>query len=923
MSIRMPDRLRGPWQHALFTTYTIDLGFLEHMVWWPLQETCRNVVVLADEQRLLEACEEQASRRLITHLNRRYLVDGLRFPGAAHPKVVLLTNESRGRLLVGSGNLGPRGWVRGGEVFTEYEFSEDAPEQLAAFVVVRDLLVALLEGSQIAGLARERVEALLEETPWLYQGGVPAPPGVLHNLSRNLFGQLVEAVGGRRVEELRVLSPFYDPGAVALETMLSRFAPERCDVYVEPGCTSVDWRRLATVRDAHAPACRVRPYRRDGCDYVHAKAYLLKLSDGALLLTGSPNLSRAALLSSAANGNLEVASILTGARDEFDGLFDELLAGEPQNDLSQLGLRPPETSEDEAGSARVVLLRAVLGTAVLELCLRGDLPDPDQLTLQMGPRAVALEGFGASLVAGILTVPLSDELREALAAFHALRLQWRDGRDPVESNAVFVMDRSALTAELRSSRSRVEVSAFTDVPMDEALLAVVMPLERLFGDYRGAWRAAVRASNPTPTEDEEQRLILYDDVDLIALRQHPKIQQYLHTHGAAAAGEGGHWNVLDNVSLSVSEFFRQFAQSPGKVRSWEPDVEAIAEEDIDPDEDDVDRRRVATLDLRQRREQAVRRFMHSCLVGVTSEGFREIAGYVFVSRVYAVFHHTLLRFAEEGWVDLAFVGENVEQLWHFYWGTVDQPGYFYSASEAERQLARAVISDYGEEKTLLAMLAALSVAGMPNRVEPLADEQRLAIRDVLRGLLLREPLTFDAASVEAAAVLCSRFSLEGSVAGLAILASLLATERHDTPSGFVRQLVDLVGPAAKGAGFVEGIHCHRPAINQDWSARCFEFIYDAAVDTPDKAIEVLRFWMRWQPELPYYRLCYPPEDAVHLAFYDRVDGRGAYKNRQGGGIVKFGPLTPWEPEWQPGIEHLRDAFLAAEAIPQAAESDSK
>jgi hypothetical protein len=91
----------------------------------------------------------------------------------------------------------------------------------------------------------------------------------------------------------------------------------------------------------------------------------------------------------------------------------------------------------------------------------------------------------------------------------------------------------------------------------------------------------------------------------------------------------------------------------------------------------------------------------------------------------------------------------------------------------------------------------------------------------------------------------------------------------------------------------------------------------------DKAIEVLCFWMRWQPELPYYRLCYPSEDAVHLAFYDRANDSGAYKNRQGGGIVKFGPLAPWEPEWQPGIEHLRDAFLAAEAIPQAAESDSK
>lgn len=909
MSVRMPERLQGQWQHALFTTYTIDLEFFEHQLWWPLPETCRNVVVLADEERFFEACEAEAPRRLVTHLNRRYVVDGLRFPGAAHSKVVLLTDETSGRLMVGSGNLGAKGWVRGGEVFMEYNYADDAADELPAFIAVRDLLAELLEQERIVGLARERVELLLDETPWLYQGVLLDSTPVHHNLSRSLFEQLVETVAGRSVQELRILSPFYDPAAAALEQFLAAFAPERSEVYVEPGCTSVDPQRLAAVRDAQGKSCVVRPFKREGCDYVHAKAYLVKTADAALLLTGSPNLSRSAMLNVAPQSNLEVASLLSGARGDFDYLFDELAAAAPEDDLGKLGLELSETPAGEGSEGIPTLVRAVLRRKVLELQVRGELPALAELALLIGAGPHPLEELGAAAASGGLTVPLSDKLREELAGFQPLRIRWRRPDGSLESNAVFLMDQAALAAEARSPQARAVVSAFTGIPLDDELAGVVMPLEIVFGDFRAAWHPAVKASNPAPSEEDEQLFILYDDVDLKALRQHPKIQQYLHSHGVSTAQDGEHWTVLDSVPLSVAEFFKQFAKREGHAGRWQEEEVVVGEDGVSVTVEEAQTLHAQRLDLQQRRQVAVKRFVGSCLAGVTSEGFRTIAGYVFVSRVYAIFHHTLLRFAEKRWVDLAFLGESVAQLWEFYWGTAEEPGFFFNGTEAERGHAHKLLADCGEPQTLLAMMSALCAAAMPSHVQPLDDDLRRRLRDVLRGLLLCEPLAYGAEGVEAAVSLCSWLSLKGAFSPAQVRDCLLATERSETPSGFVAELAERMGPAAKGAGFVEGVHCHRPAIDRDWSARCLEFIYDSAVDTPDKAAEVLRDWMRWQPELEYYRLCYPPEDAVHLAFYDRVSESGAYLNRRdGGGVVKIGRLAPLEPEWQSGIKRLVALF---------------
>src|SRR5206468_72592 len=128
---------------------------------------------------------------------------------------------------------------------------------------------------------------------------------VRHNLRRSFLDQLLLEVNGEPVEELMILSPFFDRDCIALERLLQATRPSQVTLLAQPGHTSVDPIALRRVLD-HAPGrCEIRPFRiKDGDTYAHAKCYLLKLKNRTLCLQGSPNLSQVAMLLSAPHSNV-------------------------------------------------------------------------------------------------------------------------------------------------------------------------------------------------------------------------------------------------------------------------------------------------------------------------------------------------------------------------------------------------------------------------------------------------------------------------------------------------------------------------------------------------------------------------------------------------------------------------------------------
>ena len=163
--LELPSQLKGPWQHALILTYGADLPFFENALWRQFSGRCRNKIILADGQRYLEACMHYAQNGLVRHLNHLYVTEGIFTSHAAHAKLILLTNSTQGRLLVGSGNLSWQGYASGGEQFSLYEYNAEddiRAETFNAFLTVQELLEALISQGYITG-QRKSMDATLRK----------------------------------------------------------------------------------------------------------------------------------------------------------------------------------------------------------------------------------------------------------------------------------------------------------------------------------------------------------------------------------------------------------------------------------------------------------------------------------------------------------------------------------------------------------------------------------------------------------------------------------------------------------------------------------------------------------------------------------------------------------------------------------------
>ncbi len=288
---------------ALFLTFNADLSFLEAR----LLEICRRagarVTVLAD------ADMWQPDVRAVTSAGRRYHVGMVATSGAFHPKLSMIVGPRRAVAVVGSGNLGMAGWQSNAELATVLKANLDAAP--TAMVDLRDLLVTLrarpevdpLSGDAIARTV-DQLSDLLDRTTMIEDTG--------HRLYASWQGPLLDALPDEPVDEVLVTAAFHDDDSAALERVLQRLQPRRVRVAVQPGRTVVNSDALHRVLTAYATTTRapdVAVIIDEETRYRHGKL-IEWCSDGSRAsLTGSPNVSRMALLRPVPYGNFEIAVV--------------------------------------------------------------------------------------------------------------------------------------------------------------------------------------------------------------------------------------------------------------------------------------------------------------------------------------------------------------------------------------------------------------------------------------------------------------------------------------------------------------------------------------------------------------------------------------------------------------------------------------
>ena len=336
----------APAEEVLILTFAANLGFFERFALAESRRSGARVTVVYDAQ------AEASDPRGVRFAGVNYLPGAAicKTGGAFHPKLIVCANEEAARVMVGSGNLTPGGWHQNAELWTLLRADEH--EGLGT---LRDLAEWLLQlPSQVrfsAGVDRalNRVAELLSGFPVSEAG-----PSLVSSLHEPIIDQLPE----ERADELVVCAPFLDAKADAIAQLQQRFGAPPFRLALQSTEAVFDGAGLVqTLDQLGGEALEVAdPDRR----YHHAK--LIEWHRGGVMtsLTGSPNLTRRALLRSMrSGGNCELALI-----ERVDhSLLPETTAPIPRERLlaRQLDL-PPQDAQS------LVLLSAVLnvdGTSTL------------------------------------------------------------------------------------------------------------------------------------------------------------------------------------------------------------------------------------------------------------------------------------------------------------------------------------------------------------------------------------------------------------------------------------------------------------------------------------------------------------------------------------------------------------------------------
>jgi hypothetical protein len=296
------------------TTYTFEPDNFDEFLLRRLGEPPLNANILVDDERIQRVWDRWADQPWrFRRINREYLVRGVPWPGHAfHPKTYLFATKTGATLCVGSGNLTLRGVQRGNEVFCAFSSATAFGRQaIGTWRAWMERLVMRVDDN----LLTQRWTSFVGGAPWL-----PPPSthsSLLHNLDEAILPQLTR-VAHDPVDELHVLAPFFDADCAALAALIDRLAPAMLHLYL-PRAVSVHGPRLLALLGG--TTCLVRLHGFDQEEFVHAKLIGTVSGRSGLLLSGSPNCSRPALLTAGADGNCEVAVVARTDADTVRSAF--------------------------------------------------------------------------------------------------------------------------------------------------------------------------------------------------------------------------------------------------------------------------------------------------------------------------------------------------------------------------------------------------------------------------------------------------------------------------------------------------------------------------------------------------------------------------------------------------------------------------
>lgn len=866
--LRLPEAFGGPWHNLLILSYGADLAFFEHTLLRQMKASCRNRIVLADGRTFLESCKHYAKADFVRHLNRRYVAEGIWGTPTAHGKLILLTSPEAGKLFIGSGNLSWQGYASGGELFTAFQYREEDSGDLSAFLDVYQLVNRLVEQDYVRGHVVRHLQRLWETTPWLYGTSRHPQRLIRHNLDTCFLDQLREEVRGGKVEELWVMAPFHDEHLRALQSLIGAFQPQEVTVLAQPRRCSVDPLRLQKLVSDSKGRCRIMTATKENNPYLHAKVFLLKLQDKAICLQGSPNCSQAALLLRPPVGNMEIASLMTGSRDEFDYLFDSLVL-EPvlSAELLDVSFESEDTTVPyDAGT--FMLTGGEWEADRMVLRYQGMSPPVDDLQARIGSFRATVEHVDD--LRKELHFGLSEAMRAMLAHTTPVSFCWQEQGSFVESNPIYICDLTALAAELEETSDPGVLNDIGHLDLDD------QELEQLLGeleaslpiDRQSIWRLVGKrdiGGTDESGEDEAPHLS-YDEIDYDLIRQHPKIQQYYAVRGGASQyGK----TRLQIILSAITDHFHELLSSPISSLGVS-DVLSLIEGESLPEDEEIDDTSDAAPERHwssvKRVRSILKRFIRRYLRGLRHPDFHELVGYAVVTQNYIIFTFVLWRLLIKKWVEAEFVIDAFLKTATFFWGSERNAGYFAALEPEQQDQVREWIRAYHCDTALLVSIhQAAQSADQDGTLYPL--------RDFWRAFLERTPVLISPEVVEEAWYIIGKLDPYHPPKPTEIVSVLTELAWWNRDGDILNSLEAKFGCQPTSCKFTSvKIHGRSDPV------KCLQINAPGVLDSLDRACSVIQAW-RSVELLEYYRATQIGTGA--LIIYETEDRSCVYKGPDG------------------------------------------
>ena len=513
-------------------SYCVGLPFFEQDVLPYLQETGEGRVTL-----LLSEGEYQSSfADFVTGAGIRYRFNPVRLPNSNsnfHPKIYLLLKSKEARLLVSSANLTPSGFRANLEVVDELSLTENGQGDLRAFGQFAQMLRSLATIDRLLPTAVIRELNEIADTLYGWTCSNTANqvgPHFLHSIEEPLLQQLLHLIPPTRVDEIVTVSPYFDRHSRAILDLAAAYPKARVRLIKANDEGSLAGRPLMKLKNRlvvdEFTAADDREDRR-----LHAKVLMLCGSGHVWVISGSANLTRAALLLAAKHGGNVEALV---ARELDNNPVSRLLHGLKTHrvDIQKLSWFAEQVNQSSP-SGRLLIIDAYLENRQIMILLETESPAREMhygIVITQGEqrtesdpviqcdkdRSVLLRvripiGYSQS------EIPISVTVEARSAA----------GKVVVASSWVAVQSALSLTAAQRGVRNSTRHLCQRVFADDDAASVVADAISRFLGELAEVSAQpkseVVRARQAGENENERERRLsvegfIISDVELSRLR---------------------------------------------------------------------------------------------------------------------------------------------------------------------------------------------------------------------------------------------------------------------------------------------------------------------------------------------------------------------------------------------------------------------